>query len=264
MRDRRALLQHRRRQRRQRGGVGRGVQFRVNLRRPAVVDRRAAGEHEDRRDERIHHRDIAAAVLQQAIKTECRHGRGPTSCRGLQVCVRPHAPSETVAIKQQAGLCSSNGFRAICGNAKVSVSGTAAFLAYRRINSGHALAAWAPSQMRQPIFRMLFQPVKSHGFRGFSHPRILKRPQRIFRGFTKVAELGAVYGCTPLRGVTASAIREVTFTSRAAAAMRQPRQGHAAWPPHNRSCHVFDGAPLRASSIPTGAIRVGFRCSAAS
>ena len=83
--DARALLQHCRRQRGERGGVGRGVQFRVNLRRPAVVDRGSAAEHEDRRDERIHHRDIAAAVTQQAIKTECRHGDGPTFCRSPRV-----------------------------------------------------------------------------------------------------------------------------------------------------------------------------------
>ena len=92
--DARALLQHRRRQRGERGGVGRGVQFRVNLRRPAVVDRGSAAEHEDRRDERIHHRDIAAAVTQQAIKTECRHGDDPTFCRSPRVCVRPCASGE--------------------------------------------------------------------------------------------------------------------------------------------------------------------------
>ena len=69
---------HRRRQRGQRGGVGRGVQFRVNLRRPAIVDRGSAAEQKDRGDERIHHRDIAAAVTQQAIKIEYRHGDGPT------------------------------------------------------------------------------------------------------------------------------------------------------------------------------------------
>jgi hypothetical protein len=53
----------------------------MNLRRPAVVDRGSAAEHEDRRDERIHHCDIAAAVTQQAIKTECRHGGDPTLSR---------------------------------------------------------------------------------------------------------------------------------------------------------------------------------------
>ena len=70
------------------GGVGRGIQFRVNLRRPAIVDGGPATEHEDRRDERIHHRDIAAAVPQQAIKTECRHGDDPTFCRGARVWVK--------------------------------------------------------------------------------------------------------------------------------------------------------------------------------
>ena len=83
-----ALLQHRRRQRGERGGVGCSVQFRMNLRRPPVVDRGSAAEHEDRRDERIHHRDIAAAVTQQAIKTECRHGDDPTFCRGARVWVK--------------------------------------------------------------------------------------------------------------------------------------------------------------------------------
>ena len=73
------------RQRGERGGVGRGVQFRVNLRRPAVVDRGPAAEHQNRRDERIHHRDIAAAVAQQAIKTECRHGEGPRLSRGASL-----------------------------------------------------------------------------------------------------------------------------------------------------------------------------------
>ena len=83
-----ALLQHRRRQRGERGGVGRGIQFRVNLRRPAIVDGGPATEHEDRRDERIRHRDVAAAVTQQAIKTECRHGDGPHICRSPRVWVK--------------------------------------------------------------------------------------------------------------------------------------------------------------------------------
>ncbi len=60
----RALLQHRRRQRGERGGVGRGVQFGVNLRRSAIVDRGPAAEHQHRRDEGVHHRDIAAAIAQ--------------------------------------------------------------------------------------------------------------------------------------------------------------------------------------------------------
>ncbi len=50
----------------------------MNLRRPPIVDRGPAGEYEDRSGERIHHRDVAAAVTQQAIKTECRHGGDPT------------------------------------------------------------------------------------------------------------------------------------------------------------------------------------------
>ena len=90
--DVRALLKHRRRQRGERGGVGRGVQFGVNLRRPAIVDRRSAAEHKDRRDERIHHRDIAAAITQQAIKTECRHGDGPTFYRSSRVWVKTVRP----------------------------------------------------------------------------------------------------------------------------------------------------------------------------
>jgi hypothetical protein len=87
------LLQHRRRQRSERGGVGRGVQFCVNLRRAAVVDRRAGAEHQHRSDQRIHHRDIAAAIAQQPIKMKCRQRHCPQLTK-LATLMRPRATGE--------------------------------------------------------------------------------------------------------------------------------------------------------------------------
>ena len=132
----RGLLQHRRRQRGERGGVGRGVQLCANLRRPAVVDRRSGAKHQHRSDQRIHHRDIAAATAQQPIKTECRHGKAH-SCRGLapldEIARAPRV--KTSVIKQRAGLCPSNGFRTICRNAKDFVRRDPAFSAFRYVRS---------------------------------------------------------------------------------------------------------------------------------
>jgi hypothetical protein len=84
-------------------GVGGGVQFCVNLRRAAVVDRRAGAEHQHRSDQRIHHRDIAAAIAQQPIKMKCRQRHCPQLTK-LATLMRPRATGETSTIKQRASL----------------------------------------------------------------------------------------------------------------------------------------------------------------
>jgi len=99
----------------------------VNLRGPTVVDRSSAAEHQYRRDERIHHRDIATAVTQQAMKTECRHGGKPTVVETRESACDRAPRVKTVGIKQRPGLCTSNVFRTICPNAKVFLSGALAF-----------------------------------------------------------------------------------------------------------------------------------------
>ena len=177
-----ALLQHRWRQRGERGGVGRGVQFRVNLRRPAIVDRRPAAEHQHRRDQRVHHRDIAAAVAKQASRTECLHGKSPQLSRFAKSVDR--APRViTGAIKQPAGLCISNGSRTICPNAKV--------FAYR------GPRFFRPSQGVKPFFASgggNSLTIGSAGARRLPHPRappLRSRKSQGFHGFPGLEERAA-------------------------------------------------------------------------
>ena len=127
------LLQHRRGQCGKRGGVGGGVQLGVNLRRPAVVDRRSGAEHQHWSHQRIHHRDIAVATAQQPSKTECRHGKAH-GCRGSLLLMRLRAPwVKTSVIKQGAGLCLPNEFRTISRTAEDFVRCGRAFFAFRSV-----------------------------------------------------------------------------------------------------------------------------------
>jgi hypothetical protein len=65
-------------------GVGRGVELGVKLRRAPIVDRGAPAKQEHWRHERVHHRNVAATISQQTVKSKGRHWR-PTGIEAFDL-----------------------------------------------------------------------------------------------------------------------------------------------------------------------------------
>jgi hypothetical protein len=116
---------------------------------------------------------------------------GPHCCRSPRVRRRPCASNEYWGIKQPAGLCSFNGSQTICRNAKVFLSGSAAFFGYSGASAARGrLAPRARHASGQSASHARFQPAKSHETQGFPGPRMVEASaEDLLGGSAKAADV---------------------------------------------------------------------------